>query len=161
MRAGCSGFRARAGCIESNCHETRSLVTNPLPYSAPGSIDPGRLPTHEIVYRILLGVFGGAVLASGLLMISVLRNAQNPVPGWLIVYLACCYAGIALCSFAVLAVRMLWPGRFRWVTLTWNIVMLLFIPFGTALGIYGMIVLDKKPWAASAQSDNKSSMAQG
>jgi hypothetical protein len=136
-------------------------VTNPLPYSAPGAIDPGRPPTHEIVYRILLGVFGGVVLASGLFGITLLRRAQNPPPTWLIVYLACSYAGIALCAFAVLAVRMLWPGRFRWVTLTWNIVMLLFIPFGTALGIYGMIVLDKKPRAASAQSDNISSMAQG
>lgn len=126
-------------------------MTNPLPYSTPGAIDPQSVATHEVVYRILLGVFGGIVLASGLLTISILRRAQNPVPGWLIIYLACVYAGIALCSMAVLTVRMLWPGRFRWVTLAWNIVMLLFIPFGTALGIYGMIVLDRRPKAAPVE----------
>jgi len=122
----------------------RGLVTNPIQYSAPGAIDVERLPTHEIVYRILVGLFGGIVFASGLIAITILRRAQKPIPGWLIVYLACCYAGIALCSFAVVVVRMLWPGRFRWITKTWNIVMLIFIPLGTALGIYGLIVLDRR-----------------
>jgi hypothetical protein len=126
-------------------------VTNPIQYSAPGAIDLQRLPTHEIVYRILVGFFGGIVLASGLFAITILRRARNPVPNWLIVYLACCYAAIALCSFAVAAVRMLWPGRFRWITKTWNIIMLLFIPFGTALGIYGLIVLDRRRAAVTAE----------
>ena len=125
-------------------------MTNPLPYVTPGTIDPRRLSTHEIVYRILVCVFGATVFASGLLVITVLRRAKDPVPTWLIVYLGICYAAIALCCFAVVAVRMMWPGRFRWITKTWNIIMLIFFPLGTALGIYGLIVLDRRRDATAA-----------
>ena len=119
-------------------------MAHPLPYVTPGAAEPNRPSTHEIVYRILVIIFGVLVIASGLLVISVLRRAQDPVPNWLIVYLGCCYAAIALCCFAVVAVRALWPGRFRWITKTWNIIMLFLVPLGTALGIYGLIVLDRR-----------------
>jgi hypothetical protein len=120
-------------------------MTDPLSYQPQTNVEPGRASTHEQIYRILLGVFGGFVFASGGLVAVILRGASHPVPRVAIVIIACSYAGVSLCSFAVLALRILRPGRYRWVTLVWNIVMLFFIPLGTALGIYGLIVLDKPP----------------
>jgi hypothetical protein len=41
------------------------------------------------------------------------------------------------------SMRLAFPAQRRWPTLGLNIVLLLFIPFGTALAVYGLWKVDK------------------
>jgi uncharacterized membrane protein YqjE len=56
-----------------------------------------------------------------------------------------------LLLLVVLLVRLICPAYRRWPTLGVNILLLVFFPFGTALGIYGLWKVDKElpagpPW---------------
>src|SRR6185503_1535324 len=51
----------------------------------------------------------------------------------------CFLAGIAL----VLLIRLAFPAYRRWPTVGLNIILILFVPFGTALAIYGFWKVDK------------------
>ncbi|MDB5357732.1 MAG: hypothetical protein JWN24_4185 [Phycisphaerales bacterium] len=44
---------------------------------------------------------------------------------------------------AVVLVRLLLPTRRKWVTVTLNIILLPFVPWETALGVYGLWKVDK------------------
>jgi hypothetical protein len=45
---------------------------------------------------------------------------------------------------AVLVIRIFFPAHRRWPTFGINIILLLWLPFGTALAIYGFLKVDKK-----------------
>lgn len=120
-------------------------MTDPLSYATPSASQLAPISTHEVIYRVLLGVFGGMVLFGGAIVVVVFLTSPNQVPKWMILFLGCFYSALSLGSFAVLALRIFRRGRFRWITLTWNIILLFMIPFGTAIGIYGLIVLDRQP----------------
>lgn len=56
-------------------------------------------------------------------------------------YVAICYF---VASVTVLVVRIWFPAKRRWVTLALNIALLLYAPFGTAIGAYGLFRVDKR-----------------
>jgi uncharacterized membrane protein YqjE len=57
--------------------------------------------------------------------------------------------GIFVCFWlfvvGVLVIRIVLPAYRKWPTVALNVVMLMMIPFGTALGIYGLWKVDKSP----------------
>jgi uncharacterized membrane protein YqjE len=47
-------------------------------------------------------------------------------------------------TLAVLVIRIFFPAYRRWPTFGINIILLLWLPFGTALAVYGFLKVDKK-----------------
>jgi hypothetical protein len=105
---------------------------------------PPTTTRHDHIYTTLLGV-----LAMLLVMAMLTLNAMRLGPAMdsagrsiLLVPLAVegCYVAAIV---VVLLIRIAFPASRRWPTLGLNIMLLLFIPIGTALAVYGFWKVDK------------------
>jgi hypothetical protein len=114
-------------------------MTQPLPYATPA---PPR-SKHDTVYTVLLGVttFFSLVLAL-VAWFLVYRAPISADSRWLMLWV-CMMLLLAVVQGSVLLVRIFMPARRKWVTVTLNIILLLVVPWGTALGIYGLWKVDK------------------
>jgi uncharacterized membrane protein YqjE len=112
------------------------------------SLDYGTAPpapsTHDYVYTTLLGVCSFFV-ASGMISLAFIRLTPTmPSDARSIMLMTLCIEGVYFVAMiAVLLIRLVFPSHRRWPTLGLNIVLLLLVPFGTALGIYGLWKIDK------------------
>lgn len=100
---------------------------------------------HDNVYTVLLGVpcikAVFAILQIGSIRSRLPFNSteRDKLLGSMVI------AGI--CFFlllTILLIRLIFPAYRRWPTLGLNLILLPFIPFGTALAIYGFWKVDKK-----------------
>jgi hypothetical protein len=99
---------------------------------------------HDHIYSTLLGVLGFLFILGMVSLIAVRHMAQargEPADALLIPIgtEGCLTAAIAV----VLFIRVVFPAYRRWPTLGLNIILLVFVPVGTALGIYGLWKVDK------------------
>ncbi len=77
-------------------------------------------------------------------MIFMGRNARTPPETrWVFQMVAWIYAALLAATVVTLLVRATSPGAGRVATMALNIVLLFFFPFGTALGVYGLMKVDK------------------
>jgi nitrate reductase gamma subunit len=101
---------------------------------------------HDQIYTTLVGVFAFFLLmgtVGNLFMSSALTMPQETRAIFLMTVVM---GGIwLLAALSVLIIRLAFPSYRRWPTLALNLVLLLFIPFGTALGVYGLWKVDKQP----------------
>jgi hypothetical protein len=58
---------------------------------------------------------------------------------------------LLLFEVGVLVIRLAFPAHRKWPTVALNIVMLMLVPLGTALGIYGLWKVDRTPSAGVAE----------
>src|SRR4051812_46830929 len=100
---------------------------------------------HDHVYTTILGVLAFFVVI-GMVTLNALRNRPGIDPDAKAALLlplsveGCFLAAVVL----ILAIRLVFPPHRRWPTLGLNIALLLFFPLGTALGIYGLMKVDKQ-----------------
>jgi hypothetical protein len=112
-----------------------------LDYKSPG---PRSTRNHDHVYTTLLAVLGFFLIIG---MITLYSIRQRPgataelkaALGNVLLIDGCFLAAIAL----VLLIRIVFPAHRRWPTLGLNIILVLFVPIGTALAIYGFWKADK------------------
>ena len=104
---------------------------------------PGK--NHNRIYTIILAVL------SGILVLSVIvQTGMVSAPGldesgrWVMTITRNVEAFFLAMCVAVLVVRIFFPVRRKWVTFVFNILILFWFPFGTALGIYGFLKVDKE-----------------
>lgn len=112
-------------------------MNEPIPYGV-----AVRRSRHDTVYTALLGAMAFFILiATGEMFF--LRRRINPDAAWVFSLVGFIYASLLLFMIAVLAIRIAWPAQRKWVTVTLNVILLVLIPFGTVLGIYGLWKVDK------------------
>ncbi|MDP9172907.1 MAG: hypothetical protein M3O30_03465 [Planctomycetota bacterium] len=100
--------------------------------------------THDYVYTSLLGAFGFFLLI-GMIMLGWMRFLPTiDADGRFILLMLICIEGVFLTAIcAVLVIRIAFPAYRRWPTLWLNIILLLMVPIGTVLAIYGFWKVDK------------------
>jgi hypothetical protein len=113
-----------------------------LDYHAPA---PSANTKHDHIYTTLLGVLA-MFLVMAMLTLNSLRqrptiDAEAKTRLLLPLSIEGCYLGAVV---VVLFVRLVFPAYRRWPTLGLNLFLLLFVPFGTALAIYGLWKVDKR-----------------
>jgi glycopeptide antibiotics resistance protein len=112
-----------------------------LDYKSPA---PPTTTNHDHVYTTLLGVLG-SFLIIGMVTLASMRQRPGITSEARAAFLnalmieGCFFAAIAL----GLLIRLVFPAYRRWPTLGLNIVLVLFVPLGTALAIYGFWKVDK------------------
>jgi hypothetical protein len=107
---------------------------------------PAHVPTRQDqIYTTVLGVFAFFLLLAIGSLRSMANNPSTSEQGRVVMrlsaYVAACYA---IASAVVLVVRIWFPAQRRWVTLGLNVVLLAYVPFGTAVGAYGLLRVDKR-----------------
>ncbi len=112
-----------------------------LNYQTPGKPIP---TNHDAVYSSLLAAFAFFLLMGVGFMVWMMwlpTTPANTKPAFqLIVFTEAAYGAVSL---LVLLIRILLPTYRRWPTFALNIILLVSIPFGTALAIYGFLKVDK------------------
>jgi hypothetical protein len=113
-----------------------------LEYETPA---PSSVSTHDQIYTTLLGVCAFFLLM-GIVMLGFLMFAPTTSSDGRWGLMMCVWMeGIYLLAMVVvLVIRIAFPMRRKWPTVGLNLVMLVMVPFGTALGIYGLWKVDKK-----------------
>lgn len=103
---------------------------------------------HESIYTIALLVFVFWQLI-GIVLMFWLRIGQagepDPLPRWIFHYVITVELIYMAAGIATLVLRRTGSGFARTFTKAFNICMLIFFPIGTALGVYGLWVLDRNP----------------
>jgi drug/metabolite transporter (DMT)-like permease len=112
-------------------------------YSAP----PSTTTTHDRVYTILLGCLSLLCALGSFTAIAVLayyppREGDLSISQELIVLII--YGLVFLATFPVLLIRVRFPTRRKRPTWWLNIALLIVIPLGTILAVYGLWKVDKK-----------------
>jgi uncharacterized membrane protein YidH (DUF202 family) len=107
--------------------------------------EPSTTSTHDHVYTALLGVLLACVTI-GMLALHRLAHRIPYDPGQqaalrLVLTIEALWAGLMA---LVLAIRLLFPAWRRWPTIGFNIILLLFVPIGTALAVYGLWKVDRQ-----------------
>lgn len=101
-------------------------------------------PVHDTLYTVFLGVLAFIQLLGTVTMGVMSRHAsQFDGPSWTLQMVFGVELCILLFEAAVLVVRIGFPAHRKWPTLALNIFLLICIPFGTALAIYGLLKADK------------------
>jgi hypothetical protein len=96
------------------------------------------------VYSVLLGVTTFFSLVSALEMWFLAYRAPISAESrWAMQLIFCMMLLLTVVQGSVLLVRIFMPARRKWVTVTLNIILLFAVPWGTALGIYGLWKVDK------------------
>jgi len=117
------------------------MPLEPLHYAPPAESPSAR---HNRIYTILLIVLAAFC---GLGMISMIFTSRNPtIPAesrWVFQMMVGIYAVLVAGMVATLILRGTAPSAGRIATKALNIVLLIVFPFGTALGIYGLMKVDK------------------
>ena len=117
-------------------------MTEPIPYATPL---PAR-SNHDRIYSALLGALLFFLLIPTLEMWFLSRRPGQPAETiWVMQLLFAIFLCFWLFVAGVLVIRIAFPAHRKWPTVALNIVMLMWIPFGTALGIYGLWKVDKSP----------------
>jgi hypothetical protein len=100
---------------------------------------------HDHVYTTLLGVLAFFFIL-GICTLIWLRLQPNTASAARSAYLLPLMVEICYCVAitAVLCIRIFAPGIRRWPTFALNIILVVWIPFGTALAIYGFWKVDKR-----------------
>jgi hypothetical protein len=115
-------------------------MTQPLPYATPAS----PRSKHDTIYTALLGVTSFFSLIGAIEMwFLAYRTPLAPESRWAIQFVFCLMLLLTTIQAAVLLIRIFLPARRKWVTVTLNIILLAAVPWGTALGIYGLWKVDK------------------
>jgi len=115
-------------------------MSDPLPYATP--LPPGS--RHDTIYTALLGALCAMSLL-GTVMMGVMTRApgQAPETVWVLKVVFVMYLVFLLLQVAVLIIRIAFPQHRKWPTVALNVFLLLWLPFGTALGIYGLWKADR------------------
>ena len=99
---------------------------------------------HNRIYTILLIVLAFWEVLS---IISVEFVSHSPTmeqqSRWAMQMVACLEAAFLVAMVTTLILRGVAPGAGRIATKALNIILLLLLPLGTALGIYGLLKVDK------------------
>jgi hypothetical protein len=100
---------------------------------------------HNRIYSILLIVLAFFYVISLITMASMIQSpAVKPESRWVFVMTARIEAAYLAAIVVTLILRGAAPAAGRIATKALNIIMLLLIPFGTALGIYGLMKVDRE-----------------
>jgi hypothetical protein len=98
---------------------------------------------HDHIYSTLLGVYAFFLLLGIVSLWFMLSLPTLPAESHFGFHLAIAINAFFLASvIVVLIIRRAFPARRRWPTLALNLILLLSIPLGTALGIYGLLKAD-------------------
>jgi hypothetical protein len=100
---------------------------------------------HDRIYTIILAVMSGLLVLSVIVQASMVNAPGLDEKGrWAMTMARNAEAFFLAMCVAVLIVRVFFPVHRKWVTLVFNILILLWVPFGTAFGIYGLRKVDKE-----------------
>jgi hypothetical protein len=106
---------------------------------------------HNRIYTVLLIVLA---FFYGVSIISMTFMSRSPTVApesrWVFQMTACINAAFVAAMIATLVLRAVAPGAGCVATKALNIIMLVLIPFGTALGIYGLLKVDRDGQPARA-----------
>jgi cytochrome bd-type quinol oxidase subunit 2 len=99
---------------------------------------------HDYLYSTLLSVYAFIMVAGvgSMFWLASLPATTDGAKRALRI-LEWGYSGFFVFIVAVLWIRIYHPARRRWPTVALNIILLVFVPVGTALGIYGLRKADK------------------
>ena len=102
---------------------------------------------HDTIYNSLLGAIGFLLLLGGVGMFTLSQSPDLPPESrWVFRMSMAVGAAYALAAAVTLVVRFKAPAAARrTVTMAMNVVLLLYFPLGTALGIYGLWKVDRAP----------------
>ncbi len=112
-----------------------------LDYGRPA---PPEKANHDHIYTTLLGVLGFFVLIG---MVSLMRISKRlkDSDGKAVISLVLGVEGCFLGAIVVgLVIRLAFPPYRRWPTFGLNIILLMLVPLGTVLGIYGLRKVDRR-----------------
>ena len=112
-----------------------------LDYKSPA---PPSTSNHDHIYTTILAVLGFFLIIGMVSLASMRLRPGATIESKaallrVLVIDGCFLAAIAL----VLLIRLVFPAYRRWPTLGLNIILVLFVPIGTALAIYGFWKVDK------------------
>jgi hypothetical protein len=100
---------------------------------------------HDRIYNGLLVALECLLLLSCASMTAMLQNPTIPAEGKtgfrISMYVNACF--ISFVAFTLAARFLFPPAARRAITMGLNIILLVLIPFGTAVGIYGLLKVDK------------------
>jgi hypothetical protein len=71
------------------------------------------------------------------------RSAQAPESVWVMQLIFAVMVCLSLFAAGVLVIRLALPAYRKWLTVALNIVLLMLVPFGTALAVYGLWKADR------------------
>ena len=112
-----------------------------LDYKTP---TPPTTTTHDHIYTTLLGVLGFLMITAIVTLAMIRMMPTIPAESRTILLMPLATEGLFLAAIVlVLFIRLVFPAYRRWPTMGLNIILLLFVPFGTALAIYGFLKVDK------------------
>jgi hypothetical protein len=99
---------------------------------------------HDKIYTMLLGVLG-FLLAIAIVTLAVVRLQPTiPADSRNILLVPLFTEGLYLIAILIVfLIRLISPAHRRWPTLGLNILLLLVVPIGTALAVYGFLKIDK------------------
>jgi hypothetical protein len=117
------------------------MPLEPLHYAPPAESPSAR---HNRIYTTLLIVLAAFFSLGMIGMFFMSRNPAVPAESrWVFQMSLCIYAALVAGMVVILILRGTAPGAGRIATKALNIVLLVVFPFGTALGIYGLMKVDK------------------
>jgi hypothetical protein len=106
---------------------------------------------HERIWIALVGAFGFFCVNGMVTMLFLIRGVHakpgsSPPDTWVLEYVAVVMAMHALAIAATIVMRFVKPPVGRVMTKALNIIMLIsMFPIGTAIGIYGLWKVDRRP----------------
>ena len=99
---------------------------------------------HDTIYSVLLAVVTFFQLMSTTMMgFMTMRPGLPAESAWVLRLVFVVELFPLLLEVVVLIIRIAFPAYRKWPTVVLNIVLLPWLPFGTALGIYGLWKVDK------------------
>lgn len=124
------------------------MPLEPLNY-APPPIESATA-RHSRIYTALLGGLAFFAIAT-MGMFAIIRSPTLPLETrWRIQMIVAIYALLIAAMVATLVLRGVAPRAGRIATMALNIILLIVFPVGTALGIYGLLKVDKADPPAGA-----------
>ena len=106
---------------------------------------------HNRIYTSLLIALAIFYLIGSVSIWSISRKAATqPDADWLFPVIAGTYVVFVAAMITTVVLRFKAPVVARVVTMALNVVLLVLFPFGTALGIYGLLKVDKQRSLAEA-----------
>jgi hypothetical protein len=126
-------------------HDSADLVAFirvTLEYETPG---PPTITRQDHIYTTLLAVLGFFLFIGVSSLIWQRQLPTTPVQlRPIFAYIAVVNGGFLVAIIFVFVVRLAFPDYRRWPTFGLNILLLIMLPFGTALAVYAFWKVDKK-----------------
>src|SRR5207253_7113836 len=115
------------------------MPPEPLNYATPAPA----VSRHNLIYTIVLIVFAFFCAVGMIGMTFMSRNPRiAPESRWVFQMTVAVYALLLAAMVTTLILRGVAPRAGRIATKSLNIILLIVIPFGTVIGIYGLIKVD-------------------